>query len=473
MGKLCKRGRDFIQIYNVDGDVRICGWKSDGFIGNLKENTLPELYHEKAARKVRERLIKQDYSKCLVDGCPYLMTDEINDFQTELGELPEYPEELYLAFENDCNYRCKSCTVHNLLKGKTKEELERNYDIIEERIREAMPYVKRISANGHGELFTSKRTLKLLSEWSPKAPVEECSVVLETNGSLFDEEHWRQIENLGQYDLWVGFTVMSFDELIYQYLSGVKYPIEKIESNLRFVKSLREKGIVNTFEIATVVMADNFRTLPEFAHRCIEEFGADYVRLRPYDNWGGQNEMEEFFMNIRNPKHPYHSEFKEVMKHPSLSHPKVHDHSGGSDQYKRTAVPYELSDIKWKILTKILDEPEQVMEVVAKISNPIIYGMGNLTSVLVREMNYRNLSPLCIIDKYKKSGCFEGIPVYNIKEVKGLENKEISIIVTPVNGLSDVYAKLKEHCIQGKIIPIWELIGDKEIADRLTYLNKL
>ena len=100
-------------------------------------------------------------------------------------------------------------------------------------------------------------------------------------------------------------------------------------------------------------------------------------------------------------------------------------------------------------------------------------GMGNLTSVLVREMNYRNLSPLCIIDKYKKSGCFEGIPVYNIKEVKGLENKEISIIVTPVNGLSDVYAKLKEHCIQGKIIPIWELIGDKEIADRLTYLNKL
>lgn len=473
INKLCKRGRNWVQIYNCNGDVRECSWTSDGFLGNLIDNSLSELYHGEAAKKIRERLVRQDYSQCLVDGCPYLMTGDICNFQTGLGNIPEYPEELYLAFENDCNYRCKSCTVHRLLEGKTREELEHNYDMIESRIREAMPYAKRISANGHGELFTSKRTLKLLSEWIPKAPTEECSVVLETNGSLFDEEHWRQIENLGQYDLWVGITVMSFDEPTYQYLSGVKYPIERIENNLRFVKSLREKGIINTFEIATVVMADNFRTLPEFVHRCIEEFGADYVRLRPYDNWGGQNEMEEFFMNIRNPKHPYHSEFKEVMKHPYLSHPKVHDHSGGSNQYKRTAVPYELSDIKWKILTKILDEPEQVMEAVSKINNPVIYGMGNLTSALVRAMNSGNISPLCIIDNYKDSGCFEGIPVYNIKEVKGLDDKKISIIITPINGVSDVYKTLNEHCIKGKTIPIWEIIRDEEIADRLKYLNRL
>lgn len=473
MSKLCERGRNWVQIYNVDGDVRECSWTSDGVIGNLKDHTLSELYHGEVAGKMRNRLASQDYSKCQVDACPYLMTGEICDFQTELGEIPEYPEELYLAFENDCNYRCKSCTVHSLLEGKTKEEIEHNYDIIEMRIRQAMPYAKRISANGLGELFTSKRILKLLSEWTPKAPAEECSVVLETNGSLFDEEHWKQIENLGQYNLWVGITVMSFDESTYQYLSGVQYPIEKIENNLRFVKSLREKGIINTLEIATVVMADNFRTLPEFARRCIEEFRADYVRLRPYDNWGGQNEMEEFFMNIRNPKHPYYSEYKEIMKHPWLSHPKVHDHSGGSDSYIRRAAPYELSDIKWKILTKILDEPDQIMEAISKIRNPVIYGMGNLTSALVKEMNSRNIPPLCIIDGFKESGCFDGITVYNIKETQELDGKDISIIVTPVTGLSDVHKMLKEHCIQGKIIPIWEMIEDSEIEDRLRYLNKL
>lgn len=418
-------------------------------------------------------MLKQDYSQCYVDACPYLMTGEIRNFQVELGELPEYPEEIYLAFENTCNYRCKSCTAYKRMEGRTKEELEYNYDIIEERIREALPYVKRISANGMGELFTSKRTLKLLSEWNPMAPVEECSVVLETNGSLFDEEHWKQIENLGKYHLYVCITVMSFDEPTYQRLSGVDYPIERIESNLRFVKNLRERGIINYLELATVVQFENFRALPEFARRCIEDFGADYVRLRPYDNWGGQNEIEEFFMNIRNPKHPFYSEYKEVMKHPYLQHPKVHDHSGGQDSYGMRAVPYELSDLKWKILTKIFEEPDQIMNVVSGIDNLVIYGMGNLTTALVKEMKVRNLSPLCIIDARKPSGCFEGVPVYNIKEVQGLEGKELSIIVTPVNDIAAVRKKLNEYCITGKLIPIWEIIGDDEIADRLKYINKL
>lgn len=474
MSKLCKRGRNWLQVYNGDGDVRECSWTSDGFIGNLKEHTLPELYHGEAAKNLRKRLLEQDYSKCIVDECPYLMTGEICDFQTELGELPEYPEELYLAFENGCNYRCMSCNVHNYLKGKTKEELEHNYDIIEERIRQVMPYVKTISANGLGELFTSKRILQLLAEWEPVTPAEECFVSLETNGSLFDEEHWRQIENLGQYNLQVSITVMSFDEPTYQRLSGVKYPIKRIEDNLRFVKGLREKGVINMLEIATVVMADNFRTLPEFARRCIEEFGADYVRFRPYDNWGGQNEMEEFFMNIRNPKHPWYLEYKKVMEHPYLAHPKVHDHSGGSDSYTRKSAPYELSDLKWKILTKILDDTDNVMAVISKMNHPVIYGMGSLAHVLVKEMSSRNIPLLCIIDSYKESGCFGEIPMYNINEAGGrVENKEISIIVTPVIGILDVYKQLKKCCIKGKVIPIWDIIGDVELANRLKYINRL
>lgn len=472
--KICKNARNWIQIYNGDGDVRECGWAKDGsFIGNVKNNSLAEIYHSEAAKKMRDRLARQDYSQCAVDGCPYLMMGSIQDFQTELGEVPEYPEELHLAFENKCNYRCRSCTIHNFMKGKTKEELEHNYDIIEARVRQAMPYAKKVGANGHGEVFVSKRTLGLLHDWKPLAPVEECSAVLETNGSLFDEEHWKLIENLGQYHLGVTITVMSFDEPTYQYLSGVDYPIEKIEDNLRFVKGLREKGIINELKIGTVVMSDNFRTLPEFTRRCIEEFGADYVRLRPYDNWGGQNDMEDFFMNIRNPKHPYYSEYKEVMRHPIFANPKVLEQSGGNDAYIRKAVPFELSDLKWRILTKILDCPDQVMKVVSEINNPVIYGMGNLTSALVKEMKSRNKKPLCIVDGYKESGSFEGIPVFNIEEVMDFADKEVSIIVTPISGLTEIYRMLNKHGIRGKVVPIWEIIGDNEITDRLKYLNKL
>lgn len=473
MEQMCKRGRNFVQVYNAEGAVRICSWIRDEHMGNLIDSSLPEIFHGENAKKLRERLLRQDYSKCRVDECPYLMTGQINDIQTELGELPQYPEELYLAFENVCNYKCKSCTVCNMNDGKTKEELEKNYDIIEERIRQAMPYVKKISANGMGELFVSKRTLKLLSEWQPEAPAEECSVLLETNGSLFDEEHWKQIENLGKYKLNVAITVMSFEEPVYQHLSGVNYPIEKIENNLRYVKSLREKGVIDFLTIATVVQVENFRTLPQFAHRCIEEFGADYVRLRPYDNWGGQNAMEEFFMNIRNPMHPWHLEYKEIMKHPYLSHPKVHDQSGGVNSHGMRTVPYELSDLKWRLLTEILHNPNPIIEKLSEINNPVIYGMGNLAAALVRKMNLRNILPLCIIDAYRESGFFEGIPVYNIKEVKGLEDKEFSLIVTPVIGIPELYEMLNEYGLQGKRIPIWDIVGKEKIAERLKYINRL
>ncbi|MCM1424844.1 MAG: SPASM domain-containing protein, partial [bacterium] len=225
MKKMCKRGRNWVQVYTSDGIVRECSWLEEaGKIGSLLENSLSEIYHGEKARRLRERLADQDYSSCKKDSCPYLMTGEIKDMQVEMGEIPEYPEELRIAFESACNYRCISCTVCKVDKDKTREQIEHNYDIIESRLREAMPHVKSIGANGYGELFCSKRILRLLSEWKPLAPAEECEAWLETNGSLFDAEHWKQIENLGNYFLGVTLTVMSFNEPTYQRLSGVNYP---------------------------------------------------------------------------------------------------------------------------------------------------------------------------------------------------------------------------------------------------------
>ena len=76
----------------------------------------------------------------------------------------------------------------------------------------------------------------------------------------------------------MAITVLSFEEEIYRELSGTALPISNLIDNLHFVKSLREKGIINYFEIATVYQEKNFRELPEFARRCIEEFNVDCVR---------------------------------------------------------------------------------------------------------------------------------------------------------------------------------------------------
>lgn len=477
MLKICKNGKDWIQVFNSDGMVRLCGWTGqDGRIGSLLDHSMSELFHGEKAEKLREKLLRQDYSSCSMDDCPYLMTGEIKTFQTEMGELPEYPERLYMAFENTCNYRCPSCNIHCYDEGKSREQLEKNYDIIESRLKESLPYAKVIGANGQGELFCSKRTMRLLSEWEPLAPAEECQVWLETNGSLFDEDHWKQIENIGKYYVGVTVSVMSFDQAIYEHLSGAKYPISKIEDNLRFIKSLREKNIINFFQIATVVQAENFREMPEFARKCIEEFGADRVRLRPYANWGAQNSMEEFFMDMRNPIHPYHQEYREVMRHPYLTHPKVADHSGGNDTYGTRTAPFEEGSLKWRLMTYMLWSSDKVMDSLAcrcAGKDTILYDRGNFTAMLLPQMKERGITPVCIIDSCYETGDYEGIPLYNINDMAGIKTGEAVAIITPITGFLSIKNKLMSAGVCQDAIPIWELTDAKALKERLGYINML
>lgn len=51
--KLCKRAKDFVQIINEDGAIRICGWLTEGgIIGHLPQNSLDEIYHSEAAELI-------------------------------------------------------------------------------------------------------------------------------------------------------------------------------------------------------------------------------------------------------------------------------------------------------------------------------------------------------------------------------------------------------------------------------------
>lgn len=419
MKKVCERIMTFVQVINHEGAVRLCGWLRDDVIGSLSEKSMKEIWQGKRARELRDRLARGDYSLCMVDSCPYLAMNEIEKHSIDIEEISEYPESLYLAYENVCNYRCTSCTIPGMMKQNQGKDLDKDYDMIEEGLMEVLPHIKRISANGCGELFVSKRILKLLSEWRPLAPKEEISVELETNGSLFDEAHWKQIENLGQYHLSVEITVMSFDEPTYQFLSGTSLPISQIENNLRFVKGLREKGIINYLEIATVVQERNFRFLPEFARRCVEEFGADYVRLRPYMPWGANAPEIEWFADIRNPRHPYYKEYKEIMKDDIFNHPRVHDWSGGRDsvcsrEYPNKVICYHDMNLSIK----------NILEKVKYANSVIIVGAGTrgkeLLLRLELEQNCGQDIPVKeFFDNGQEGGSISGIPIkkpYRVEE---------------------------------------------------------
>lgn len=406
--KICNRGLNFVQVLG-NGDVRLCAWNYDNIIGNLLEQDFHEIYHGEHAQKIRTSLIEGTYQYCPVDRCPFLANGTMPAEQVEIDEIPDYPDELYLAYDRTCNYRCTSCINCNPIPEKYKNNIE----IIEKKLEPVLKKIRKIGANGEGELFASPSILRVLQNWKPEAPAEEISVSLETNGSLFTPENWEKISNLGQYHLKVNITIMSFDEGTYQFLSGTKLPIANLERNLLFVKSLREKGIINELELATVMQEYNFREIPTLVQRCIEEFGADVVRVRPYQQWGAQDAAMEWFFDMRNPEHPYYSEYKRIMQDPIMQHPKVWkwannlpSESGMHPFYRVNAVTdlYEKMFMIDNVFEKIRKYSVNKISGNQKVA---IYGIGKIGKLLLQ----KEFDAEVIIDQFSNMVEFCGKPI--------------------------------------------------------------
>ncbi len=471
MGKICDRGLNYFQVSDDRGKVRICTWTFDCNIGNLVDQTFEEVWYGKRACQMRDRLIAQDYSKCVWGDCPYLSKNQIDKYMVEIDNIPDYPEQLSLSYDNVCNYNCSTCDIHERYVAADKKEMSKRFDKIEAELRKILPYIKEISANGQGEVFASKRTMKMLSEWKPIAPPSECRASIETNGSLFDEEHWKLIENLGQYYLMVSVTVMSFDEYTYQQLSGVKYPISRIENNLRYIKSLREKGIINFLELATVVQERNFRQLPEFTRRCIEEFGADEVRLRYFLPWHKKSPDVEWFADVRNPYHPYYTEFREIMKDPIFQNPKVNDWSGGKDSQlgPHPFLKYKKDLYKEKIKLKTLDLyihdrsgfKQRLENGLNKEEGCVVYGLGEVGKIVIDQLIEDDINVYFIMDRKIDLSEYKGIQV-RCPDCDNITLDNYQVIITPIGDNKNIEDYIQRFGMPKNVIKIDEVFCEGE-----------
>ncbi len=418
MKKICKRGYETVQICRDDGTVRPCGWVTIRDIGNLCESTMEEIMHGEGAEAFRQSLMDGSFRYCDPDACPLLANGTIEAAEVEYEGVPDYPKVLYLAYDHHCNYSCTCCRNHDYVPfGVTSSK---KYDKIEEEIGKFINKVEQISANGLGELFATPRIMDVLANWKPEC--EHPSVILESNGSLFTEENWKKIENLGQYEVRVFITVMSFEDAAYKLLSGVNFDTTKLVENLHFIKSLRKKGIINYFEIATVFQERNFRTLPEFTRRCLEEFEVDSVRLRPFFQLGAEPPEIEWFYDIRNAYHPYFKEFEEIMKDPIFDNPKVF-HWSGHDMPASRRHPAARHAMNYDILKNLFwndNLPCMIKDYMEEkeYDSIAVYGGGVLGRALISVLNTVNIKVDYIIDAAPAA------PEYYSIKLIGLDSEE-------------------------------------------------
>lgn len=342
--KVCKMGLESIWINHADGRVRMCGW-TDYFIGKLNESSIEEIWHGEKAEEFRRAMLDGSYRYCKNGKCPYC-ANETKDSLMVKYKLPEYPRYCNLSYEEACNYVCKFCRTQKYIPSQDeKEKIKR----IEGELNKFIGQLEVLSCNGVGELFCSPSIMDVLSS----IPDNEIKIELESNGSLFNEKNWQKISNLGRHNLHVFITVHSFHEDTYQFLSGTSLPVDNIISNLYFLKELREKEIINHFEIATVVCERNFREMPEFVQFSLKEFNPDRIRLRFFEPYGVRSKAMEWFYDVRNPSHPYYEEFVKVMKNPVFDHPKIWKWQG-ENLSELGEHPYFDEECKVKLLSKLL-----------------------------------------------------------------------------------------------------------------------
>jgi len=450
--KICEQGL-YAQVIDGIGTVRVCGWAGYYLIGNLRDNTMNEVWNSEAAKKFRQTLLDGTYDFCNEENCPYMANGTLEKHMIEIDEIPCVPSDLSLAYDRRCNYHCTCCCSRNDVEMDTVVQKK-----IEHELLKCLPDVQLLSANGLGEFFVSDSIMRVVNQWEPKEK-EKAVFSLETNGSLFNEKNWEKVKRLGRYRMNVALTVHSFDEAAYQYLSGSKLPVSNIEKNLRFVSQLHKSGQIDHLELATVMQERNFRTMPEFVRRCIHEFGADTVRVRRFLPEKAMDENIEWFFDVRNPLHPYNQEYVEMMKDPIFKDPHVWKWTGDNDLSNRGELP---AAANYRVMAK-LALTENVGEKISAwlighgYPEIMLYARTEIGKMLLKVLRGQAVKIQGLYDHNPRLQEWEGYTV-SYPSVKALQREKHPILVTLVPRHGEITESLRLHGYQGVIISLDEIL---------------
>lgn len=334
--RFCKRPYNHLYV-GKNGEARVCSWVPYS-IGNVVEESIEDILNGEKRKAVIESVENDSFEYCNSISCPLLGNDSLPDISPEeyhekINKIPNYPTQFNLAYDFICNHACPSCRS-DIFVG--KKDYKENINTIETKL---LPYLQKaelIMASGNGDVFSSQSMLKMLSKIKPENP--NCIIKLETNGSLVTRE-WKNIEIFEDYDIQIVVTPNSYEKETYKELSGGLDNLDKTWEGLKFLSDLRDKNKIKELKITMVVQESNFREVPSFIEKSLEEFNIDLIQIRPLMQWFKIPKATYLQKNVLNPLHPSHDEFIEVMNHPICKHPKVHHWNAGN--LKRKAVPMD------------------------------------------------------------------------------------------------------------------------------------
>ncbi len=454
--KFCNVPFDYVHLV-PNGNVFLCNWM-DGAIGNLLEEDLEDIWNGEKADTVRQSIIDGSYKYCRAVSCPYLENDSLPYMSEEEIEAnavkTDKPERFNVACDFTCNHSCPSCRDKVFVGDATYKQ---NLQTIIEKIMPYLNQAKSICTCGNGDVFSSPQMFSVLERLQPEN--DDIKITIETNGVLFDEEHWERIAHLAKYYMKVAITPNSFDPITFKYLNGGHNTYDKLIQSLYFVKELRQKEAINFFDITMVMQERNFLELPSFVERCLNDFLVDVVTIRPIYRWFCLSEDMYWYKDVLNPKHPYHKEYHEMMKAPILNDERVY-FWGAKNLHKEQDHPA----YRYKEYLGIVDKLLGMEDAEAKIKSffekyntdsVYIYGDTELSKMICRILD-KSISVNAFIarDTDKESIC--GKQVIRLGEYKSKE--EDVVFVLNYHFFTNIKRDLEFAGFKGKLVRLDEFV---------------
>lgn len=328
-GFLCTTPFEYAHI-QANGDVYpCCPSKFGKIIGNLRRNTLEEIWRSPEAIETRESMVDGSYRFCNAQACEYLRDAKARGKplspvplvrwaeREKLLDAQQMPKVVNFGFDRTCNLSCNYCRAEIFRPKPLELEIIRNIDanIFESNLGR----LERIILLGEGDPFASPFYRDKLQhyEWSrhPKLRIK-----IQSNGLLLTPSMWKSIERSHCAIDWISISVDACAPETYKINRNGDFNL--LLRNLEFIADLRAAGAINQFYINFLVQANNFEEMPAFASLG-KRLGCDIIEFQRLENWGTYTEHEYRERAVHESFHPRHQDFLRVIRDPELQHSAV------------------------------------------------------------------------------------------------------------------------------------------------------
>ena len=196
----------------------------------------------------------------------------------------------------------------------------------------------------------------------------------------------------------------------------------------------------------------NFRTLPQFLDRCLNEFGADRITVRRFLPERAMDENIEWFFDVRNPLYPYNHEYLEMMKTPILKDPRVFVWTG-DNLSKRGELPARANYRVLKDLFFIENIGKKLSDYFIEhgYKKIVLYALTDITNALIKVLAGQKVEIEYIYDRNSKLTEWQG---YEVRKPQNhnLIVTDSPILVTLIARHGEMEEFLRKHEYAGDIL---------------------